>query len=131
MRYWRKVVAACVGCTALLLGACAGEVYRPSTWMHAAPDTDFDVDSALCLERSELTADDAKRVAQIRANASTYGEVFGDAAYHSSYVGDHDAAELLSFIGSLIASHQSTTAEEKVRSLKFAECMVARGWKKG
>jgi len=103
--------------------------------MHQQQEADWDVDSAVCLQRSEtFTDEDMETIERIkeRGRGKKESARVADKASQSagSDIGESErlalklASGAMNFLGAL----DEQTAEEKVRESKFSACMEEKGW---
>ncbi len=118
----------CVGCG-------AGTSYQPGSWMHQQREADWDVDSAICLQRSAtFVEEDREAIERIKERARDKRDSANVAAKTTQAAGsamgetERIALRLLSGAMSFGGTMDEQTAEEKVRENKFAACMKEKGW---
>jgi len=123
------------GLCLLCAGCGAGTSYQHGSWRHQQQEADWDVDSAVCLQRSEtFTDEDMETIERIkeRGRGKKESARVADKASQSagSDIGESErlalklASGAMNFLGAL----DEQTAEEKVRESKFSACMEEKGW---
>jgi len=124
------------GLCLLCAGCAAGTSYQHGSWMHQHQEADWDLDSAICLQRSEtLTDEDMETIERIKERGRDKKESarVADKASESagSVIGESErfALRLLSGAMSFGGALDEQTAEEKVRESKFSACIEENGWK--
>ena len=116
----------CVGCV-------AGGSYRQSTWINANRGSDWDIDSALCLEYSEIFSDeDWSEVKKIKEDAyrlkAASLQVNQGVSRNSSGEALYFASEAIAGLMSFVAHSDESSAEAEVRENKFSSCMAEKNW---
>ncbi|WP_423908277.1 hypothetical protein [Candidatus Spongiihabitans sp.] len=115
---------------ALLAGCASGAAYQQKGWANSTEHADWDIDSAICLQRSEqLTEEDQQRIVEIKQNAALVGDALSSAGDTLSVI-DDDYGYLGAF-GGLFSGSKSATAEEQMQQEKFTKCMNEKNWEKG
>jgi len=124
------------GLCLLCAGCAAGTSYQHGSWMHQHQEADWDLDSAICLQRSEtLTDEDMETIERIKERGRDKKESarVADKASESagSVIGESErfALRLLSGAMSFGGALDEQTAEEQVRESKCSACMEEKGWK--
>ncbi len=125
--YFRPVTALSL---AVMLAGCAGGAYKQGNWANSDVESDWDIDSAVCLQHAEnLTQDDLDEINRIKQEseeaASTIGQTasgFGD------YYDDSGISSYLSAAAGIFGGAKSSSAEETVKEQKFSACLEDKGW---
>ncbi len=113
----------------LLSGCATGSVYKQSDWSNSNDESDWDIDSVVCLEYSEhLTVDDQEKIAEIQATAAEAASSVGGSLDTVAAVTDNEYLGYASSIVSAFSTSKSVTAEEQVKQDKFAKCMKDKNW---
>ena len=115
---------------AVFMAGCAGGAYQPSNWAHSDGDTDWDIDSAVCLQHSEnLTEYDREEIEKLKREAEANAETTLSAL--SQYDDDPDSTvSIVIGLFGAIAGGKISTIEETYKEDRFASCLRAKGWGK-
>lgn len=114
----------------LLVGCASGTAYQQKGWANPNEDADWDIDSAVCLQRSEqLTEVDQQRIEEIKQTAALAGNALSSAGDTLSILNDDYG--YLGAIGGIFSGSKSATAEEQMQQEKFTKCMNEKSWEKG
>ncbi|WP_424947257.1 hypothetical protein [Candidatus Spongiihabitans sp.] len=114
---------------ALLAGCASGAVYQQKNWVHSNAEADWDIDSAVCLQRSEqVTEADQQRIAEIEHNAALVGNTLSNLGDTLATLDDDYG--YLGAIGGIFSGSKSATAEEQMQQEKFTRCLNEKNWGK-
>lgn len=112
----------------LTIAAC-GSTYKRAAWTNSVAESDWDIDSAICLQKSQkLNKSDLERVNQIKSESDEMKQVLQHNAQQS---GGSDAANVINVLGAMFAESTKATAEDSVKDEKFEKCLKNKGWGKG
>ncbi len=124
--YFRPVTALSL---AVMLAGCAGGAYKQGNWVNSGVESDWDIDSAVCLQHAEnLTQDDLDEINRIKQESKKVASVAGQVA---SGLGDYDDSGILSYLSAttgMFGGARSSSAEETVKEKKFSACLEDKGW---
>lgn len=117
----------------LTIAACGSTPYKKTNWTNSVAESDWDIDSAICLHKSQkLNNDDLKRVNQIRLKSDQMNQALQHNATQQS--GGSDAANsvisALGVLGAMFAESAKATAEDTVKDENFNRCLKSKGWDK-
>ncbi len=113
------------------LAGCGGE-YSAANWAHYNIETDWDIDSAVCLAESEkLTKDDLETIAETKRSAALGNDnMQANVNSLQSAYGSSDLLDALSGLSSAFSSFTEITAEDAHKTNKFERCLTSKGWRK-
>lgn len=118
-------------CISLFMSACATTSYQQGDWTSSNKDRDWDIDSAVCLQKSEkFNADDLERVEQIKEDAQLNQDMAGMLEDANQYGTQDTGLTVVTTVLSLLAGSDKVTAEDTVRDEKFNKCLEDKSWVK-
>ncbi len=115
----------CVGCG-------AGTSYQRGSWIHSNSESDWDIDSAVCLGQSDtVTEEDERAIKSIKERARDLKSAATTITRSVDQTISREADLALVVLSGLISfrgNFDEQTADEKVRENKFSSCMAEKGW---
>ncbi len=113
----------------LFMASCASNAYKQGNWANTDTERDWDIDSAVCLQKSEkLDASDLERVQQIKKDNQTAQSTFS--TLETANTSNSDLVSAISLLGTAFSTSEEIGAEDTVIAEKFANCLKDKSWLK-
>ncbi len=118
------------------LAGCGCGAYAQGNWGHSNAAADWDLDAAVCLQRSEaLTEEDLDEITRIQRESQEIAEIASVASEAASKLSSgydvpalDNVAKGLSVVAGMFSGAKSSSAEETVKERKFTACLENKGW---
>ena len=117
----------------LFITGCFSTAYKQGNWFNNNSDRDWDIDSAVCLQKSEkLDTNDLKRISEIELEQQniqlTHSSIEDSNKSYNSSSDASTAISVFTTLGTVFSKIKEVTAEDQVKEEKFENCLKRKSW---
>lgn len=119
----------------IIITACSTTSYKKTGWTNASKESDWDLDSAICLQKSQqLDDNDLQKIVAIKLeaqqNAASLNQMRFQQLNQDQQSGVTNVINAINTIRTMFATSREVAAEETIKEENFARCLENRSWSK-